>query len=389
MKKIAIIGNGTAGCLTATHLSCFCNAEEITWYYDPNIKPQAVGEGSLTDLPFDLSIGANFNHTDLPNIGGTLKAGIRKIDWSNTDMFDENFGFGVHAMHFNAAKLQEFLFEKIKKTTNVKIIEANITADEIDADHIVDCSGFPKDYSDYDQSEFIPVNAAFVTQCNWDYPRFNHTLTIARPYGWVFGIPLQNRCAIGYMYNDKINTLDEIKEDVKNIFDRFNLTPSNVTNHLSFKNYRRKLNFTKRVSYNGNASFFLEPLEATTIWLTNKNKKWVFESIYNLKTLNQINQEYWDITDEIENVVMMHYLVGSKFKTEFWEFAYERAVKKLKLAVKNNSFRNFCNDSFSYNPKIAREPIPEYGSWDLSVMHQNLNHLNIKSKLDSLGYGLF
>ena len=57
------------------------------------------------------------------------------------------------------------------------------------------------------------------------------------------GIPLQNRCSIGYMYNNKINSLEEVKEDVKNIFEEFNLQPSETTNAFSFKNYYRNTNF--------------------------------------------------------------------------------------------------------------------------------------------------
>ena len=52
-KKLAIIGNGTAGCLS----SAFFNRNmdwEVEWYFDPNIKPQSVGEGSTIPLPFSL-----------------------------------------------------------------------------------------------------------------------------------------------------------------------------------------------------------------------------------------------------------------------------------------------------------------------------------------------
>ena len=98
----------------------------------------------------------------------------------------------------------------------------------------------------------IPVNNAYVTQCNWGNIRLDHSLTIARPYGWVFGIPLQNRVSIGYLFNDKFNTVEDIKEDVKYIFERFNLTPTDKTNHIKFSNYYRKENFTNKMAYAGN-----------------------------------------------------------------------------------------------------------------------------------------
>ena len=220
-KKIAIIGNGTAGCLTASHFNRYSIDTEIEWYFDPNIKPQAVGEGSLIDLPVDLNASLEFSMSDLYSLDGTIKTGIRKIDWAGVDSFDENFTFGKHGMHFNAVQLQDFILKKLQLEGKIKIIESNVTHNQIDSDHIIDCSGFPRDFSQYVESEYIPVNSAHVTKCFWDYPKFNHTLTIARPYGWVFGIPLQNRCAIGYMYNSNINSLEEIKKDVLNIFDRF------------------------------------------------------------------------------------------------------------------------------------------------------------------------
>jgi hypothetical protein len=83
-------------------------------------------------------------------------------------------------------------------------------------------------------------------------------------HGWVFGIPLQKRISIGYLYNDKISSLEEVKEDVKNTFKEYNLNPSKITNHIKFQSFYRKENFKNRIIYNGNASFFIEPLEATS-----------------------------------------------------------------------------------------------------------------------------
>jgi hypothetical protein len=41
--------------------------------------------------------------------------------------------------------------------------------------------------------------------------------------------------------------------------------PSDKTNHLEFQSYYKKNNFSSKVIYNGNSSFFIEPLEATSI----------------------------------------------------------------------------------------------------------------------------
>lgn len=379
MKKIAIIGNGTAGVITASWLNHHCRDKELVWYYDPDIKPQAVGEGSLLELSKDLRTSLDFNCDDLRSIGGTVKTGIRKYNWSNTEMYDENFSFGSYAMHFNAVKLQEFILNKMKAESNIKIIERNITADLIDADHIVDCTGFPKDFSNYKISEYIPVNATYVTQCPWDSARFNYTLTIARPYGWVFGIPLENRCAIGYMYNENITSLDLVKKDVLNVFDQFNLTPSFTTNSLKFKNYSRRNNFSERISFNGNASFFLEPLEATTISAINDVKRGIIDLIYNLKDIKTINEKYQLTIDETETIIMLHYFSGSKFNTEFWDYAQERGRKKIEAASKTDRFKEFLEHS-----KNKTNTTMDYGSWDPTIMNTNISNLKITEKIDQI-----
>jgi tryptophan halogenase len=376
-KKIAIIGNGTAGCLTTSHFNRFSANTEIEWYFDPNIKPQAVGEGSLIDLAADLHGSLGFNMSDLYSIDGTIKTGIRKIDWGNVDTFDENFTFGKHGLHFNAVQLQNFILKKVQQEGKVKIIESNINHAQIDADHIIDCSGFPQDYSQHVESAYIPVNSAYVTQCFWDYPKFNHTLTIARPYGWVFGIPLQNRCAIGYMYNSNITSLDKVKADVQNIFDRFNLVPSNTTNHLNFKNYYRQQNFSDRVSYNGNASLFLEPLEATTLAVVNKNKRLVFDLVYNNISTDILNNIYTNMVNEVETIIMLHYFGGSKFNTEFWDFAQNRGSNKIESVKSSTKFTEFLKRSKQNSPT----EYSEFGTWEQTTMYQNIKTYSFYSKI--------
>ena len=106
------------------------------------------------------------------------------------------------------------------------------------------CTGSPTSFGEeYKLAEHIPVNAAFVSQCPWEYPRFSHTLTYAMSWGWVFGIPLQNRCAIGYVYNDKFATEDQVKEEVAELLKELNLVP-NVQRSIKFNNYFKKNNFS-------------------------------------------------------------------------------------------------------------------------------------------------
>jgi hypothetical protein len=383
MKKIAVIGRGTAGVLAVAHFWRWAKDCEVELYFDTNIKPQPVGEGSTLVMPKSLAFDLGFTYEDLHNIDGTFKYGIKKQNWANGGTFMHQFVPPSVSYHFNAGKLQDYIINILKD--QVKIIDKNVTPEDIDADFVMDCSGKPQDYSEFNMSEFIPVNSVHVTQCYWDYPRFQYTLTIARPYGWVFGIPLQNRCSIGYLYNNTINTLEEVKADVEEIFKEYNLTPSEHTNTFSFKNYSRKANFTKRVAYNGNSSFFLEPIEATSIATMDAVNRRAFDVWFNGKQLAEANIEYRTLLAEVENVIMLHYFAGSIFKTPFWEYAASRGRRNMASAFYNPAFTNMLNysqqdirDLYTFNSGL------EYGTWSGSSFQQNLICLGLYDKLRDL-----
>jgi len=380
--KLAVIGRGTAGAQTIAHLQKHMGREEIEWHFDPNIPTQAVGEGSTRDLPNNLFYNLDFDYNDLDKIDGSVKTGVYKSGWGkNLPNFIHSFVPGDVSLHFNAKSLQNYVLDKLKD--KVKIVEHNITADEIDADYIIDCSGVPKELDEFHIPKYITINSAHVTQCYWDAPRFTHTLAIARPYGWVFGIPLQNRCSIGYMYNKDFNTLEEVKEDVKNVFKEYNLNPSNETNSFTFKNYYRKQNFTNRVAYSGNASFFLEPLEATSVSCMDMIQRSVWDILNGVQTVESMNQKYIHRLESIERMIMLHYFSGSNWDTDFWKYAQSRGEQCMIDSKFNKEFVSFCNpkgDSFSRVENTNHE----LGTWPMSSYYQNINSLGIKEKLHAI-----
>ena len=391
MKKLAIIGRGTAGCFAAIHFLRYTDWD-IDFYYDPGIKPQTVGEGvSLIPLS-TLRECLGFRHSDLKYVDGVFKTGIMKTGWGSGIDFQHSFPPPNVAYHFNAVKLQEYIISKIFSSSRLNIIEKNITANDVDSDFVMDCSGKPDNFEDFNTDISIPVNAVHVTQCYWDYARFQHTLTIARPHGWVFGIPLQNRCSIGYMYNHNISTLDEVKEDVKQIFADYNLTPSTDHNTFRFNNYYRKENHQGRVSYNGNASFFLEPLEATSIVTMIDICRQSFDIWYDGCPKELANELYTRNMINIEHMIMLHYLSGSTFKSQFWDFAKERAIKNIECLLRSDSASHFIpmyEESKSFDWKINSEKVNEFGdfgTWNIYSMAENFNSkaLNLYDKLDEM-----
>ena len=379
-KKLSIIGRGTAGCLNAIHFKHRIPDIDIDWYFDPKKPQQSVGEGSTLSLPRLLE-PTGLKYEDLPSIGATNKIGIRKINYAGTGDYRNDFQLGATSMHFDANKLQEWAKNYLRN--KIELISKEITDyDKIDSDYIIDCTGTPKNWEDYNILDSVSVNHAYITQCYWDKPEFDYTLTIARPYGWVFGIPLQNRCSIGYLYNDKINNLDEVKEDVKNIFNDFNLTASTDTRDFPFKNYYKKNNFTDRVAYNGNASFFLEPLEANAL----ANVEFICQLTYDILSTNLspnlANIHYQEKIKEVERELAVHYYAGSKFDTSFWKEAKQKSLQPIKELIKDPRFINMISGRFS--PSIIHD-VYEYAQWGSNIWVLNLKNLgiynDIKNKL--------
>ena len=372
--KISIIGRGTAGAVNAIQMVHYFPNSEVEWFYDPSTPPQAIGEGSTVGLPKMLQY-IEMNYPDFEKISANIKTGIKKVNFGGSGDFHHDFPLSEIGMHFDAIKLQDYIREKL--SSKLKLIPKKIiTHDEIDSNYIIDCSGTPKTFENHHLMDSIPVNTGYVTHCYWDKPEFQYTLTIARPYGWVFGIPLQNRCSIGYMFNSEVSTLEEVQEDVKEIFKQYNLTPSQDTRVISFKNYYKKENFTSRVAYNGNASFFLEPFEANATHNVQSIGAMVRKIINGNMSPQQANLEYETQIKEVEREITIHYYAGSKFNTPFWKQAKMKSLKPMEELLNDPKFINVINGT-----KTPNGFIQEYAQWGTFGWHFNLKELGILNEI--------
>lgn len=387
VDKITILGKGTVGCLAASYFSKNTNAE-IEWIYDSKIDAQSVGEGST--LPFGKGFWnqINMGYGTLEALGGGIKKGIRKIGYGGVGDYIHEFPLGDIAIHFSSKMLQTYI-PNVLESRGVEIVDKYINNhDEIDADYIIDCSGRPDSFDEFNEAEHIAVNAAYIVQSPCRGPLFDYTLTVARPYGWVFGIPLGDRTSIGYMYNEDISTLEEVQADMKEMMAEYGFPQSTETKSFSFKNYYRKQNFTDRVAYNGNASYFLEPLEATSVGTADHINQAVLGMIRHDTPLVSTNAWYLNELKSTEQMIMLHYLNGSKYNTPFWEYAKERASKSMEQMIKSNKFRdiaslalqNYSEPDFS---KLVGEP-GEYGQWPAYSYLQNFKGLGIGQDIDSM-----
>jgi len=394
-KRIAIVGRGTVGCLTVAHYLRYTDWD-ILWIYDPSIEPAPVGEGTTLIFPTNLANTMNLNSVDMDRMNSTPKLGIWKRNWGTGNEYVHTFFLGDYGLHFNAVQFQDYVFERLRKNPRVQTLENFVgDVDSIDSDYVMVCTGSPKDLSSFDVHHSIPVNSALVMQCPWDHPKFLYSLTFAKKFGWVFGIPLKNRCAIGYVFNkDFCNDIDA-ENDVKDVLKEFDLVPA-ARRKLRFNNYSRKVNFSDRVCYNGNASFFLEPLEATSTSHAVFVNQLSF-ALWNSKEINldEANWRYKQHIREIETMIMLHYFSGSVYDNDFWKHAKHLAQEHIHRCFqeKNISYhalkeainsKNFY-DTFKFdNESRSSLYSNDVGTWPLSSYVQNIDNLGVRQTLQSM-----
>ena len=204
----------------------------------------------------------------------------------------------------------------------------------------------------------IPVNEAYVVNCSWDSPTFSKTLCIAKSYGWVFLIPLQNRCSVGYLYNKnyliealKVLTKEYVKISGQKIF------ISGGDN-----------NFTENVSYNGNASFFLEPLEATSLNVSIRTINQCLKSLSD-GNLQQQNDRYQSLLKEtIDNIIIVGGMGNAMLKN-----------------TANDKAKTWLSDRYKNYPKIrliTNKSSLYYSTWFEGSFKQNLTGLDLYDKLN-------
>ena len=276
--KIAVIGGGIAGYMSAVHLSHHLSDKTIYHIYDPKIPAIGVGEGTLPSFRKWLHTVSDLNFSELQALGGvTLKRGIHFEGWGKRHaQFRHYFAEDALAYHISAAQICPLLAQYSTATRLDRHLlaiqqagaKARLTftdAEPLLVDLVLDARGFP---SISDETlvplTVIPTQAALLRRSTVTTAQ-EATRAVARPHGWIFVIPLTTYTSYGYIYNQQISTQAAVTADFDAFFAAEQLTDWTGGRVLPFPNYRQKHFFDGVVYKIGNAAAFLEPLEATAI----------------------------------------------------------------------------------------------------------------------------
>ena len=317
-KKIAIIGAGNAGCITALNFYFYARDTcEIEIYHSPEKHPiERVGQG--TNIPPATLISSVFggNWYDRNYLDATLKKGILYEGWGKAmnEIFHP-FLMTNMAIHYVPQRLSDLVLTcglfKVKEQT------IDDPEKEIDSDWIIDCRGrHNRDQNHYDPL-INPLNSVLLYKKEGRDPLLDYTRSVATPNGWTFVVPNIDSVSYGYLYNNNITSNEDATED---FLERFNLPE--IDGDLTFENYIAKnICVGERTFLNGNRCGFLEPLEATSTRFYQTVCKSVYDYMDGLMNRQHVNKYVRDEMFRLETFIMWHYQFGSKYNSPFWDYA--------------------------------------------------------------------
>lgn len=404
IKRIAIVGGGSAGWMAANHLGFELRQDpqiEITLIESEDVPIIGVGEGTVPLIKKSMQ-KFGINEAELiAECDATFKNGIKFTNWMDAKRYGEGHfyyhpfgspypsGYDVtaywleqraampfsdvtpsvtvaealrspkrissapylgeveYAYHVNAHKFAQLLAKNAKQRFNVKqktatIVDAQRAADgsiaglvlksgEVDVyDFYVDCSGFASILAGktlnipfVEKSKQILSDMALVQQVPFDsgdeIPPYTHAT--AHSAGWVWDIPVTHRRGTGFVYSSAHMSDDQAAD----AFAKYLGISGNAfaPRKIPMKIGHRKDFWSHNCVALGLAAGFVEPLEATSILLTDFSAD-IFARNFPRRTediavlqrhCNEVVGYTWE---RIIDFVQMHYLLSDRRDSPFW-----------------------------------------------------------------------
>lgn len=404
IKRIAIVGGGNAGWLSANHLGTELSRDpdiEITLVESKDIPVIGVGEGTVPLIRNSLQ-SFGINEVDiLLHCDATFKTAIKFSNWMSTEKYGkDNFyyhtfdapypsGYDVthywlgnreetyysklsaayyvaernrcpkrpdsppykglvnYAYHFDAAKFTSLLSNNAKKKFGIKHIYETIKHVDLhedgsvkgfqyesggygEFDFYIDCSGFSSllfgktlNVPFVDKSDTILTDSALALQVPTDPQEelFPYTKAVAHDAGWVWDIPLTTRRGTGFVYSSHHMSDDQALSEFSKYHGR-DIGNMNVRKIPMKAGFRKKF-WEKNCVTLGLAQGFVEPLEATSLFVTDFCAGMIAKKIpLNTQEIplfaKQCNENAALIWERIFDFIQLHYCISDRRDTPFW-----------------------------------------------------------------------
>ena len=366
LRKIAVIGRGTAGSLAAANVArLHPDADhELHHIYDSRIPVIGVGEGSWPSLVQELHKLTCLPHEIVQRrLNGTRKYGIAYEGWGHRQQdFIHYFTPQqvAYAYHLSA----DYLVDLLHESTHAQHIDAkvfSITKVEDGArvefegraaehyDLVFDARGFPRELHPEQHIDVpcIPTNTAIIRRCpaiikaeqDGLVVRPTYTRAVARPHGWVFVIPLTAHTSYGYIFNRDVSCQAEVEADFDALLAADEVAEFEQRAVISFPNFVHRQIYDGAVARIGNAAGFFEPLEATAIVIAQLQVGMVLQMRLN-RPVEHHERDAPVVNRFLMNYMLCsglfvgwHYCCGSRYDSEFWRYARDHAWPKYRAAA--------------------------------------------------------
>lgn len=379
IKKVLIVGGGTAGLITALILKKHLDIQ-VDVVYSKDIGIIGVGEGSTEHFKDFLQFVGIDHYELLKQCDATYKSGIMFEDWGSKNYlhnvgepFNNRVGqyplvyanqiakgdnivtspllwdnlinkwfinqkeeFPFNQFHFNTHKLNDFLMNVARQRGiglyDDKIIDVILNdSGEIsylqgektlhNYDFYIDSTGFRRILMDKlgakweSFGKYLKMKAA-ITFPTGDADEYNlWTLAKAFKNGWMFRIPVWGRHGNGYIYDSDYTDEASAKKEVEEYFGK----EIEIGKHFKFDPGKLDRAWIKNCVAVGLSGSFVEPLEATSIGTSIVQSFMLMHKLinYDQNTINKYNKSFDDILYNIRDFIVLHY-VNDRRDSQFW-----------------------------------------------------------------------
>jgi hypothetical protein len=299
------------------------SGHEVYIFHDPSNPNIKVGESTTPHIGSLIKQVTKVKICDLENMGiASFKAGVKFYNWGVGETFKHNFN-DLLAFHFETSDFNPYINHLIEnfggtyipeKVNDYMIINDQIIINDHTFDFAIFASGWQQD-SCYVKPFFETVNAGVLHFSKKIDEDSVYTLHEATEDGWQFGLPFpkQGITKHGYLFNTKYSSMDEIKYKLQN---------KDIRNVIIWEpRYSRRLIQNKFVAHNGNRLFFLEPLQALSLFYYKAFAEKIasFLSDRNHISFHEHNQDYIGVLWAYQLSLAFHYQFGSIHNTPYWE----------------------------------------------------------------------
>ena len=397
LRKIAVVGRGTAGSLAAASVTRLHpdSDHELDHIYDSRIPIIGVGEGSWPSLVEELR-----QLTDLPHetvqqrLKGTRKYGVAFEGWGrrNRDFTHYFTPQQVsYAYHLSADLLTDLLHESTRarhvdaKVRNIARIDGGAQVEFEDRaperyDLVFDARGFPRhlDPDRHIDISFIPTDTAVIRRCpaiveeERGGPVLQHTYTraVARPHGWIFVIPLTVHTSYGYIFNGDVTGLADVESDFDSFLEADGVSEFEQRAVIPFPNFVHRQIYDGAVARIGNAAAFMEPLEATAIVSAQLQIGMILHMRFN-RSAEMVERDAPTVNRFLIGTVLRyglfvgwHYSCGSRYDSEFWRYARDRAWPQHRKVADPEVVGCDALRKFDDMMGLLNRPVIDKADWD-------------------------